>query len=441
MNQYKGLALHITALLFTLSCMETVHLIYVLNPNLPVTTGTFLISGIKVGLVFLVPFTLLFGIIKRWPGITPMVWILVPVLVCLLFAGHYFAGGTFLDPELAKIFLKEIYALALLCLTMIPLAFLLRHGPRQPLLYAWAILLLVHIYQYDRRDAWKVYRTPASVLPATIEPTVRTFMILTSPFAYDSLLEVTHARSTPGPSRLFEEGSRGRIVPMIPRETASAWASLYTGAYPYRHRIFGSYARNDILFPTEDLFPLYWPSFFLTRAPKPLVSATKVPAIWQMAQSSSLSCALYHLPFLDSPPEDISRAVTLQGSVPRDMPPETSPSEFLDQNPASLVIVYTESGENGAVLDRVVTAALSIASDLDEILVIDPVAGRWFLHWGYGVAAGGTTAEARVVDMVPTILYVHRIPIPRSVDGRVLLENFTPEYRSTRTITVITGRP
>jgi hypothetical protein len=45
---------------------------------------------------------------------------------------------------------------------------------------------------------------------------------------------------------------------------------------------------------------------------------------------------------------------------------------------------------------------------------------------GDGVRRGEGLATARIVDLVPTLLYVARLPIARDFDGRVLTEAFEP---------------
>lgn len=45
---------------------------------------------------------------------------------------------------------------------------------------------------------------------------------------------------------------------------------------------------------------------------------------------------------------------------------------------------------------------------------------------GDGVRRGQGLATARIVDVVPTLLYVARLPIARDFDGRVLTEAFEP---------------
>jgi predicted AlkP superfamily phosphohydrolase/phosphomutase len=47
---------------------------------------------------------------------------------------------------------------------------------------------------------------------------------------------------------------------------------------------------------------------------------------------------------------------------------------------------------------------------------------------GDGIRAGATLAEARLVDLAPTILYWLGQPVPTYMDGRILSEAFTPEH-------------
>ena len=45
---------------------------------------------------------------------------------------------------------------------------------------------------------------------------------------------------------------------------------------------------------------------------------------------------------------------------------------------------------------------------------------------GEGVRRGEMLATARIVDLVPSLLYIARLPIARDFDGRVLTEAFEP---------------
>jgi hypothetical protein len=50
------------------------------------------------------------------------------------------------------------------------------------------------------------------------------------------------------------------------------------------------------------------------------------------------------------------------------------------------------------------------------------------LLYGEGVRAGALLPRARIVDVVPTLLYGMGLPVARDLDGRTLTEAFTPEF-------------
>ncbi|MCO6452735.1 MAG: alkaline phosphatase family protein [Caldilineales bacterium] len=50
------------------------------------------------------------------------------------------------------------------------------------------------------------------------------------------------------------------------------------------------------------------------------------------------------------------------------------------------------------------------------------------IFYGYGVEPQACLQDARLIDLAPTILHLQDVPIPRSMDGRVLLEALTPEF-------------
>ncbi|NOX60973.1 MAG: hypothetical protein GXP42_03360 [Chloroflexi bacterium] len=49
------------------------------------------------------------------------------------------------------------------------------------------------------------------------------------------------------------------------------------------------------------------------------------------------------------------------------------------------------------------------------------------IFYGYGVQPGARLQNAQLIDLAPTILYLLDTPIPRAMDGRVLIEAFAPE--------------
>jgi predicted AlkP superfamily phosphohydrolase/phosphomutase len=82
-------------------------------------------------------------------------------------------------------------------------------------------------------------------------------------------------------------------------------------------------------------------------------------------------------------------------------------------------------------------------SDFSSPRVFDPIYGTTGHHrmngvmiWqGQGVVQAGAQLDgARIQDLAPTILYAMDTPIPDTMDGHVLLDLFTAESRSLRTI-------
>lgn len=418
----------------------TVHLIYLLNPDVPVTTLVFLMMFLKVLPVALVPVALLLWLLRKMPILQVFLWNLVPFSLLFAFLLHFHALESYIDRSMQKIFIKEIYALVLLCAVTLLLSGRMYRFTRKAFFFCFAMLILVHIYQYNRRDSWTVYRHPRQAYPAVAESPVRTFLLLSSPFPFSRLLELAEGGALSAFSELYEQSARGRFKPQVPQREAPVWFSLYTGVYPDQHRVFYEKRRVDPLFPSLDLFPFYWPPWPGTKWRPADRSGWHRPPIWDVMQSFSISSALYYPPHVHTPPSSVSRAVTVSGYLPEDHPPESSCVEFIHNNPASFLAVAVDAGKDGEGLEAAVAACLDVRSERDQVLVVDPVSGRWFLHWGSGVAEGATTAEARVVDLLPTHLFVHGLPIPRYAAGRILLENFTPAFRTSRTITVIPGR-
>jgi predicted AlkP superfamily phosphohydrolase/phosphomutase len=82
-------------------------------------------------------------------------------------------------------------------------------------------------------------------------------------------------------------------------------------------------------------------------------------------------------------------------------------------------------------------------SDFSSPRIVDPIYGTTGHHrmngimiWqGEGaVQKGARLHRARIQDLAPTILYAMDVPIPRAVDGEVLLDLFTADFREKRVI-------
>lgn len=57
-----------------------------------------------------------------------------------------------------------------------------------------------------------------------------------------------------------------------------------------------------------------------------------------------------------------------------------------------------------------------------------------FLALGANIREGGAIEGARIIDVAPTILYAMGLPIPKDMDGKVLLGAFAPNYREAHSI-------
>jgi predicted AlkP superfamily phosphohydrolase/phosphomutase len=82
-------------------------------------------------------------------------------------------------------------------------------------------------------------------------------------------------------------------------------------------------------------------------------------------------------------------------------------------------------------------------SDFSSPRIFDPIYGTTGHHrmngvmiWhGEGVVQEASQfAGARIQDLAPTILYAMGIPIPKTMDGKVLLDLFTPQFREMQTV-------
>ena len=64
-----------------------------------------------------------------------------------------------------------------------------------------------------------------------------------------------------------------------------------------------------------------------------------------------------------------------------------------------------------------------------------------FLAQGPDVARGRSTMGFRILDLAPTILHLMGVPVPTSMDGRVLSEAFEPGSSAAEASYALTSRP
>jgi glycosyltransferase involved in cell wall biosynthesis len=105
---------------------------------------------------------------------------------------------------------------------------------------------------------------------------------------------------------------------------------------------------------------------------------------------------------------------------------DISPNSLIEAMAMGLPVISTqlstiseiaEDGANGMLVPP--NDALALAEAMRELM--RDAARRRRLSEG-----------ARLTDITPTILHLHRLPIPSGMDGRVLMELFSPEYERLR---------
>ena len=106
---------------------------------------------------------------------------------------------------------------------------------------------------------------------------------------------------------------------------------------------------------------------------------------------------------------------------------------------------YAEQAADLMFLTRNMEYKAMGLSDFSSPRVFDPMYGTTGHHRMNGVmiwhGPPGTVREdvqlqgARIYDLAPTILYLLGQPIPREMDGRILLDVFTDEFRQQHTVT------
>ena len=93
-----------------------------------------------------------------------------------------------------------------------------------------------------------------------------------------------------------------------------------------------------------------------------------------------------------------------------------------------LVITLHADYEGGAALDGPPISPVPL-DELRRLSGVHRMHGILIMS-GAGVRTGGAVDGAHIVDLAPTMLYTLGLPVPRRMDGRVLLDAFDPAYRT-----------
>jgi hypothetical protein len=393
----------------------TAFLTSVLNPQMAVTTedhfrmlGWFLLG---VGLPAAAVLTLFNAAADR-PGFLAFFGLCTLVVACLPLerALH----PLFLHPTLVKILFKGGYAGVVLLLGFL----LLR---RHPLL----ILLLIgagSVFLYHRRDAFRPPAGAAFSGEARGAVPTRIILLVFDGYPADAFWEDLKRGALPRVEVLARDGVTATFAVHSYFPPAARLTTLFSGAWPYQHRVFGS--RSNVLLPVRgaDRFPFFFPPL-LDRPASPAVSM-----VWDMLTSRGISCGI-----VDCPVFDPARSAVTCHRADGDTP---APAEIY-ATPVSFLLRHQDLPAPPApLLERELERARAALRPGDTLGVLGLPAGVLVMA-GPGLRPGARATSMKPVDLVPTLAYLFQVPLSAEMPGRILLEAFDPAWISEHPMGVV----
>jgi predicted AlkP superfamily phosphohydrolase/phosphomutase len=106
--------------------------------------------------------------------------------------------------------------------------------------------------------------------------------------------------------------------------------------------------------------------------------------------------------------------------------------EYVENMP-DVVITLHPDYEGGPGLETSVISAIPLP-ELSKLSGVHRMNGIVIVARGEGVRHGAEIEGAHIVDLAPTIMYVMGLPVPRRMDGKVLLDAFDPTHRQTHAV-------
>jgi len=103
------------------------------------------------------------------------------------------------------------------------------------------------------------------------------------------------------------------------------------------------------------------------------------------------------------------------------------------ENMPDLVIMLHASYEGGPAVDGSVISPVPLP-ELSKLSGIHRMNGIFIMARGEPIRPGASVKGARIVDLAPTIMHAMGLPVPRRMDGKVLLDAFNPAYRRTHPV-------
>lgn len=371
-------------------------LISLLNPQLPIITGTaitlllyvFLFSSLTLGLI-------LFLLFLKYYKYSNIIFIIFCFSVIVIYLIEKNLHPLFFHPSLYKLLNKGIWTSSI---TFIGILFLKNYKR------VLTILLIVSsIFLYQRRDSIK-FRKP---VPYPVELELKDkprfhFYVMETSEGENFLEELKEKEEYVSIYRILPEGSRGflQIPDYFKGEVLRS--TLFTGTYPYVHRDFGE--KTNVLFPLYniDIFPFLFPKIFRKE------SSAQVSCIWEILES-------FKIP-------------VVKGGYGIDY-------DYRKEGALFYIFYEKERGEEKQ-LGKDIEKIVDNLREEDYLCIFLPQKGFFYIK-GKNIKENFIITSMKLVDPVPTILYLYNLPLGNYLSGRVLSECIKEDYLKENPVGVI----
>lgn len=360
-------------------------LITILNPQIPINTKNALILFFSLFFlnlfIFLIPLYFIFKISNG----SDLVLIFLFLAVILIYILEKNLHPLFFNPILLKLLKKGLWASFI---TILGLIFLIKNKKVILLL-----LIFSAIFLYQRRDSIK-FKPPAfSKFELEIKEKPKFYLYYQETKKDENFFQKLKERKEfEELYKLIENGTRGFLKYPSYFKEEILFDSIFTGTYPYLHRNFGK--KSNAIFPFFgiDLFPFFYPKVFESKSKK------NFPYIWEILDSLKLSYEIRN-------------------------------NLNFEKKEKNFYFILIKGIEEEAKISSFIKEIIHVLNEKDYLLIILPQKGFFFLK-GENIKKNYLLTSMKIVDIVPTVLYINSLPLGRYFSGRILIECIKEEFIS-----------
>ncbi len=360
-----------------------------LNPQLSIKTSVFLVLILKnLFLGFLFFGLILYFLFIKFPKYSNFIL----VLFCFLVVGNYYIEKQihplFFDPLLYKLTKKGLWAGGVSFIGII----LLKNYKRALFL----LLIASSFFLYQKRDAIK-FKAPLRVpLEVNLAEIPRTYFLIFETEKDENFIEkIKEDPKWNFFNKFLDEGTRGIFkIPNYIKEDILL-DTIFTGTYPYLHRNFGK--NSNVFFPIYniDLEPFFFPKIFKKE------KREGVPYLWDILKQLKVPYKV----------KGIFNNVSFQ------------------KKRAFFNIYYNNKLMDENFLKRKIENKLKDLKEGDLFLILIPQKSFFYIK-GDNVKKGQLITSMKIVDILPTVMYLSNFPLSYYFSGRVLSEGIEEEFLS-----------